>query len=143
MKYFISQMSKVAVLVFFVVFNSQFANAKDICAHALYNSNDEAQEACPAVCERTDAKFNGQWTNAYRNVEAAGCNPGQESVCGSNIGDICAGVAFRDNEQAQQACPKIVASVREFNGNWTNNAQNVRLAGCKVGYESVCGCGKT
>lgn len=137
----ILKISKVSVLILFIALGSQVANAKDICAHTQYNSNSEAQKACPGVCAGTEAKFNGQWTNAAKNVAAAGCNPGQESVCGSNIGDICAGVAFRDNAQAQKSCPEIVGAVRQFNGNWTNNPHNVSVAGCKVGYESVCGCG--
>ena len=118
---------------------AQSASAKDICAGVAYNGNKQAQAACPAVCSGTDAKFNGQWTNQASNVAAAGCSAGV-SVCGSNIGDICSGVAYGGNDEAQAACPAVVKAVRTFNGNWTNKASNVAAAGCAVGV-SVCGCG--
>ena len=115
-------------------------SAKDICAGTAYSGNTEAQGACPAVCEGTKATFNGQWTNQASNVEAAGCQAGV-SVCGSNIGDICADVAYNGNDEAQAACPAVVEAVRTFNGNWTNQRSNVELAGCKPVTQSVCGCG--
>ena len=127
------------IVALFMSFGVQTASAKDICAKVAYSGNTAAQAACPAVCAGTNAKFNGQWTNQASNVAAAGCKAGV-SVCGSNIGDICAGVAYNSNDEAQAACPAVVAAVRTFNGNWTNQASNVAAAGCQAGV-SVCGCG--
>lgn len=112
------------------------ASAKDICAGTAYMNNDQAQAECPAVC--ASVEFNGQWTNQASNVAAAGCSG--VSVCGTNHGDVCADQAYGGNDQAQQMCPSVVATYQAFNGNWTNQAENVAAAGCSAG-QSVCGCG--
>ncbi|NEO16252.1 MULTISPECIES: mannan-binding lectin [Moorena] len=98
------------------------AFAYDLEAGPIWNQGD-AEAKCPAVCEKSGTKWNGNWVTTV---------PGEMSVCGCDQTLALEAGPIWNNDDAKGKCPAVCENkAGAWDGNWWTTVW---------GAMSVCSC---